>query len=117
MDSIKERHLCRRNKITVLLLIYLVLAVSFCRNGLPVYEELKYLAEVRRFGMAIMFFSDKDKKGKNNHTPTRCYWWSEVWYNVLVKLATSPPSQTMAQCCYTRKRGECHGVRVSTQTR
>lgn len=91
MDSIKERHLCRRNKITVLLLIYLVLAVSFCRNGLPVYEELKYLAEVRRFGMAIMFFSDKDKKGKNNHTPTRCYWWSEVWYNVLVKLATSPP--------------------------
>lgn len=31
------------------------------------YEELKNLAEVKRFGMAIMFFSDKDKKGKNNH--------------------------------------------------
>ena len=64
-DSIKECHLCRRNKITVLILIYLVL-VSFCRNGLPVYEELKNLAEVKRFGMATMFFSDKDKKGKSN---------------------------------------------------
>ena len=38
-----------------------------CRNDLLVYEELKNLAEVKRFGMAIMFFSDKDKKGKNNH--------------------------------------------------
>lgn len=65
-DWIKERHLCRGNKITVLLLIYSFL-VSFCRNGLPVYEELKNLAEVKRFGMATMFFSDKDKKGKSNH--------------------------------------------------
>ena len=31
------------------------------------YEELKNLAEVKRFGMATMFFSDKDKKGKSNH--------------------------------------------------
>lgn len=33
------------------------------RNGLPVYKELKYLAEVKRFSMAVMFLSDKDKKG------------------------------------------------------
>lgn len=65
-DSIKECHLCRRNKITVSFFLSLFL-VSFCRNGLPVYEELKNLAEVKRFGMATMFFSDKDKKGKSNH--------------------------------------------------
>lgn len=65
-DSIKERHLCRRNKIAVSFFLSLFL-VSFCRNGLPVYEELKNLAEVKRFGMATMFFSDKDKKGKSNH--------------------------------------------------
>ena len=35
------------------------------------YEELKNLAEVKRFGMATMFFSDKDRKGKNNHKRLR----------------------------------------------
>ena len=39
---------------------------SLFRNGLPVYKEMKYLAEVKRFGMAVMFFSEKDKEGKNN---------------------------------------------------
>ena len=33
------------------------------RNGLPVYKELRYLAEVKRFSMAVMFLSDKDKEG------------------------------------------------------
>lgn len=33
------------------------------RNNLPVYKELKCLAEVKRFSMAVMFLSEKDKEG------------------------------------------------------
>ena len=36
----------------------------FYRNGLPVYKEMKWLAEVKRFSMAVMFLSEKDKQGK-----------------------------------------------------
>ena len=36
----------------------------FYRNGLPVYKEMKWLADVKRFSMAVMFLSEKDKKGK-----------------------------------------------------
>lgn len=49
-------------------LIPFVISFYLCvifRNGLPVYKELRYLAEVKRFSMAVMFLSDKDKKG--NH--------------------------------------------------
>ena len=35
----------------------------FHRNDLPVYKEMKFLSEVKRFGMAVMFLSEKDKKG------------------------------------------------------
>ena len=38
--------------------------VFVCRNGLPVYREMKFLSEVRRFGMAVMFLSAKDKEGE-----------------------------------------------------
>lgn len=31
-------------------------------NGLPVFNEMKHLSEVRRFNMAVMFLSEKDKK-------------------------------------------------------
>ncbi|XP_078342853.1 RNA polymerase II-associated protein 3-like isoform X2 [Oculina patagonica] len=34
----------------------------YISNGIPVYKELRYLAEVKRFSMAVMFLSDKDKK-------------------------------------------------------
>lgn len=33
----------------------------YLSNGLPMYKELKYLSEVKRFSMAVMFLSDKDK--------------------------------------------------------
>ncbi|XP_066014774.1 RNA polymerase II-associated protein 3 isoform X2 [Pocillopora verrucosa] len=33
----------------------------YLSNGLPVFKELKYLSEVKRFSMAVMFLSDKDK--------------------------------------------------------
>lgn len=35
-------------------------------NGLPVYKQLRYLAEVKRFTMAVMFLSDKDKEVINS---------------------------------------------------
>ena len=41
----------------------------FYRNGLPVYKEMKWLAEVKRFSMAVMFLSEKDKKGKYSRIP------------------------------------------------
>jgi len=44
------------NKITKLLQDF------YIPNGLPVYKELRYLAEVKRFSMAVMFLSEKDKK-------------------------------------------------------
>lgn len=45
--------------------LFLMLHCSFFfRNGLPVFKELKYLSEVKRFSMAVMFLSDKDKTGE-----------------------------------------------------
>jgi len=38
----------------------------FILNNLPVYKELKCLAEVKRFSMAVMFLSEKDKEVIND---------------------------------------------------
>ena len=76
------------------------------------YEELKNLAEVKRFGMAIMFLSDKDRKGKNNHKTLK-YEKNDTYallllvrsvvlgrlHMVLVKLVAFPFPQTVAQYC------------------
>ncbi|XP_068715100.1 RNA polymerase II-associated protein 3-like [Montipora foliosa] len=38
----------------------------YISNDLPVYKEMKFLSEVKRFGMAVMFLSEKDKKAIND---------------------------------------------------
>ncbi|XP_067025424.1 RNA polymerase II-associated protein 3-like [Acropora muricata] len=43
-----------------------ILRDFYIANGLPVYREMKFLSEVRRFGMAVMFLSAKDKEAIND---------------------------------------------------
>ena len=33
------------------------------RDGHPVFNELKYISQVKRFSMTLMFFSEKEKSG------------------------------------------------------
>ena len=36
---------------------------SVTRDRLPIFTELKYIAEVKRFSMTLMFLTDKEKTG------------------------------------------------------
>ena len=34
------------------------------RDSLPIFTELKYISEVKRFSMTLMFLTDKEKTGR-----------------------------------------------------